>query len=445
MITIANNIICCTEEELKMKSNIGSRAFMVLTVIAGLAVSGQAVGEDWLAFRGTDGSGKAAAKNLPQTWDSEQNIVWKTDLPGPGGSCPIIVASRVYLTCYSGYGESIDQPGNMEDLKRHVVCLDEKTGQIVWEKEFVPVLPESEYRPGNDSRHGYASSTLVSDGQHLYAFFGISGLYCLDMQGNEVWHQSVGDETHGWGSATSPVLWQDLVIVNASIESKSLIAFNKLTGEEVWRFNDVVKCWSSPLLVDVEGRQELVLNMPETLIGLDPATGEQLWQCEGIPDSYTCPTVIAEDGVIYAIGGRRNTAIAVRAGGEGDVTDSHVLWRERKGSNVSSPTLLNGHLYWFHESRGSAYCLNASTGEVVFEERLRPKPGLIYSSVTAADGKLYAVSQEEGTYVLAAKPEFELLAVNKLDDDQSRCNASIIVSENRLLLRTDQAIYCIGQ
>jgi len=122
-----------------------------------------------------------------------------------------------------------------------------------------------------------------------------------------------------------------------------------------------------------------------------------------------------------------------------------VIWRARKGSNVSSPVLVGSHLYWFHESRGMAYCLNADTGDVVFEERLDPRPGLVYSSVTAADGKLYAISQEKGTYVLAAKPEFELLAVNTIADDASRANASIVVWNNRLLMRTDQALYCIGQ
>jgi hypothetical protein len=146
---------------------------------------------------------------------------------------------------------------------------------------------------------------------------------------------------------------------------------------------------------------------------------------------------------VYAIGGRKNTAIAVRAGGRGDVTETHRLWETGKGSNVSSPVYRAGHIYWVHESRGIAYCLNATTGETVYEKRLTPRPRLIYSSVTFGDGKLYCLSQDLGTYVIAAQPEFELLAHNVLDDD-TRANASIVVSDSQLLLRNDRHLYCIG-
>ena len=397
------------------------------------------------AFRG-DWTGKSSATNLPTEWDAQENIVWKQELPGPGTSTPIVLDGRIYLTCYSGYAESIDDPGNKEDLVRHIVCLERATGKILGKKTYKAKMPESDYQPGNNSKHGYASSTLTTDGERLYAFFGISGVYCLDLRGNELWHTEVGMGTHGWGSATSPVLYKNLVIVNASIECNAMIALDKMTGKEVWRAEGISKCWASPVLVDTEdGKQELVLNVPRKLTGYDPATGEELWHCEGIPDGYVCPSVIGEGNVAYAIGGRKNTAIAVRTGGRGDVTDSHVLWRAGKGSNVSSPVYLDGHLYWFHEQKGLAICLNAENGEVVYEERLEPRPGLIYSSVLAADGKLYGLSQENGTYVLPAKPQFEQLTVNKFDDDSTRANASPIVSDGQIILRTDKAIYCIGK
>jgi len=411
-------------------------------------VANHAVAENWPQFRGPGGLGTATAKNLPTDWDAQKNIVWKQALPGPGTSSPIVWNGRVYVTSYSGYAESMDNPGDMKKLVRHIVCLDRKTGAIIWEKTFKAKMPESEYSPGNDSKHGYASSTPVTDGAHLFVFFGISGVYCLDMDGDVVWNHDVGSGTHGWGSGTSPVLYKDMVIVNASVESKSLIALDKTTGTEVWRAEGTKGCWSSPCLATVGDRQELVLNLPSKsghkLTGYDPDTGKELWHCKGIPDGYTCPTVIAHDDIVYAIGGRRNTAIAVRAGGHGDVTESHVLWTTSKGSNVASPVYVDGYLYWFHEMRGMAYCLDAKTGKVVYEERLTPRPGLIYASVTAADGKLYGVSREHGTYVVAAKPEFEQLAVNVFQDDESRANASIAVTDNQLLLRTDKAIYCIG-
>ena len=140
----------------------------------------------------------------------------------------------------------------------------------------------------------------------------------------------------------------------------------------------------------------------------------------------------------------RTPAIAVRAGGRGDVTDSHVIWKTNKGSNVSSPVLYAGHLFWMHEKQGIAFCLNAKTGEVAYEKRIEPRPGIVYSSVTAADGKIYASSQHDGTFVWAAKPEFEFLACNKFDDDDSRTNACLAVVNGQLLLRNDRYLYCIA-
>jgi outer membrane protein assembly factor BamB len=149
--------------------------------------------------------------------------------------------------------------------------------------------------------------------------------------------------------------------------------------------------------------------------------------------------------VVYAIGGRRNTAVAVRAGGRGDVTESHMLWRTNKGSNVSSPVYHEGYLYWVHERQGVANCLDAKTGETIYAERLDPRPGVVYSSMTVADGKLYSVSQHNGTFVLAAKPKFELLAHNTLGEDDSRANASLAIHAGQILLRNDRFIYCIGE
>ena len=417
-----------------------------LTVVVCVVAANVSAAEDWTGFRGPRGLGTAQAENLPVTWDAQKNIVWKQDLPGPGSSSPIVLGSQIYLTCYSGYGLSVEDPGDQSDLVRHVVCLNRKTGEIIGTKSLEAKTPDSKYGPkGNDSKHGYASSTIATDGEHLFIFFGVSGVYCLDMKGNVVWNTDVGSDTHGWGSGTSPVLYKNLVIVNAAVESKMLLALDKATGRVVWRVPGVGSCWSSPMLVDVGRKQELVLNIPKKLTGFDPATGEELWHCAGIPDDYVCPSVISNGDVVYAIGGRKNTAIAVRAGGRGDVTDSHVLWRVGKGSNVSSPVYHDGHLYWFHESRGMTYCLNAETGETVYEERVEPSPGLVYSSVTVADGKLYAVSRGGATYVLSAKPEFEQLALNVFEDDETRANASIVVTDNQLIMRTDKAIYCIGQ
>lgn len=421
-------------------------------VLACLFTTAIAEGNDWMQFRGPGGLGKAdGASGLPATWNSKENVVWKCELPGPGTSSPIIVGGKVFVTCYSGYGESIDAPGTMEDLKRHLVCTDRDSGKILWQKEFKAEQPESKYSGKNNTRHGYASSTPVTDGERLYVFFGISGVYAFDLDGTELWKTMVGTGIHNWGCATSLLLHEGLLIINAHVESQALIALDTKSGKEVWKVDGIAKCWGSPMLVDAGSRKEVVLTIPgggrkqpSNIKAFDPATGRELWRCDGPSDTYLCPSVVSHDGVVYVIGGRKNTAIAVRAGGKGDVTESHLLWSVKEGSNVTSPVYIEGHLYFFHE-KGKAVCLDAKTGETVFEESLEPSAGLVYASPLAADGKLYASSQDNGTYVIDARPEFKLLAVNMFEGDPSRVNASIAVSKNQLIMRTDKAIYCIGK
>jgi outer membrane protein assembly factor BamB len=398
-----------------------------------------ALAADWTRFRGPDGMGVSVEKGVPIEWSEQKNIVWRTKLPGPGTSSPITLGNRVFLTCYSGYGLE-PGAGDMNKLMRHVLCVDRKSGAIVWQKDFSPALPESQYTAGNNSRHGYASSTPVSDGERLYLFFGKSGVYCLDLDGKELWHASVGTSATGWGSATSPVLYKDLVIINASVESNSLLALDRKTGKEVWRAEKNRSSWNTPLLVDVSGgKTELVLCAGAAVKAFDPDTGSPLWH-SNVFESYICPSVVAHQGIIYA--NPRSTA-AIRAGGRGDVTDTHLVWKTNKGTVVSSPLYHNGHLY-FARDGGQAYCLKASTGEVVYQERLSPAPQVIYASPILADGKIYYVTQQHGTYVVAAEPKFHQLAHNVFADDKSRTNASPVISNGQLLLRTDAFLYCIG-
>jgi len=401
---------------------------------------------EWTQFRGPGGLGKSSDTGLPVKWSATENLAWRTALPGPGSSSPIVVKDKIYLTCYTGYGVSEEEPGDTADLVRHVVCLDRKTGKILWKKEFESEGRESRYG-GNGARHGYSSSTPTTDGEFLYVFFGKAGVFCLKLSdGSQVWRASVGERINGWGSSNSPVLYKDLLIVNASIESNSLVALNKKTGKEEWKVGRISRSWGTPVLVKLPGgKEELVLSIPRRILGFDPSTGKELWTCTGIPDGYICPSVVAHDGVVYAIGGRRNTAVAVKAGGRGDVTESHRLWSVRKGSNVCSPVFHDGRIYWVHDGRGTAYCLDAKTGGTVTETRLAPRPGRVYSSVTVADGKIYCLSQHRGTFVLAAGPKFELLAHNQFADDGSRANACPVVSNGQLLLRTDKYLYCVGK
>jgi outer membrane protein assembly factor BamB len=418
----------------------------VLLFVALFALSNGAWSADWNRFRGPDGLGSSADRGLPTEWSSSKNVAWKTKLPGAGTSSPIVVGNRIYLTSYSGYALSVDKPGDIENLSRQVLCLDRATGEIIWTKEIAAKQPESAYRSGNDSWHGYASSTPTADDKNLYVFFGKSGVFAFDLaDGKEVWQADVGDKVKGWGTGNSLVLFENLLIVNASVESETLRALDKSSGKEVWKVSVGGGARNTPLLVKTAaGSTELVLSLPNKIAGYDPRTGEQLWTSNGIPDGgYICPSVVAHDGIVYAIGGRKNTAVAVRAGGKGDVTETHELWRTNKGSNVSSPVYHDGRLYWMHEKLGTLICLDAKTGETIFEERVSPRPGIVYSSAMVADGKIYAVSQHAGTFVFDAGKVFKQLAHNTFDEDH-RANASLAVDRGQLLLRDDGYLYCLG-
>jgi hypothetical protein len=195
------------------------------------------------------------------------------------------------------------------------------------------------------------------------------------------------------------------------------------------------------LLVEAAGgKRELVVSVQGSLLGFDPGNGEKLWQCRGVQD-YVCPSTVAAGDTVYAIGGRQSTALAVKVGGRGDI---EPLWTQTAGSNVSSPVVDGDYLYWVSD-RGIATCLNRHTGDIVYQQRLRGNRIEAYASALTADGKIYNVTRANGTFVLAAKPEFEQLANNVLDPDRSTCNASPAVAGGQLLLRSNQALYCIGE
>ena len=416
-----------------------SRLLNIAATIILLAATGLNAA-DWTQFRGPGGFGISDDKNIPTAWSATENIVWKVDLPGPGASSPIAAGDRVFLTCYSGYGLEANK-GDQNDLVRHVLCFDRRSGKALWHKQFKPKLPEHKYQ-GEGSYHGYAASTPTVAGDRLYVFFGKSGVYCFDLDGNQQWHADVGDRLNGWGSGTSPVVFEDSLIINASVESGSLVALDQHTGKELWRAGGISSSWNTPLLVESPtGDTELVVSIQGRLRSFDPRTGKQLWNAHGV-DRYVCPSVVAHKTIVYALGGG-HTSLAVRTGGSGDVTDSLGIWRVGEGSNVSSPIYYQGHLYWTRDG-DTVRCQDAKTGKFAYKERFKPNAGRIWSSPVLADGKLYYVSQHNGTFVVAAKPDFELLAHNVFADDDSRTNASPAVSNGQIFLRSDKRLYCIG-
>ena len=417
-----------------MKNRVHLLVFAAIFV-SSIALIPKSFAKDWPQFRGPGGLGISDETNLPLTWSDTENLAWRVELPGYGASSPITLGEKVFVTCYSGYGTG-DRSQTMEDLTLHVVCVNRADGTIIWDTKLEPKLPESE----RVRDHGYAGPTPATDGEFLYVFFGKTGVFKLDFSGNQIWQADGGSNTHGWGCGTSPVLFENLVIVNASVESGSLVAIDKNTGDEVWRAGGMNRSWNTPHLVQLDdGKQELVVSVKDHILGFDPKTGEELWRCAGVPD-YVCPSVISQDGIVYVIGGRRSMAIAVRAGGRGDVTETHRVWEAKAGANVSSPVIHDDHMYWVSDRNKVAYCLRLSDGEVLYAERFPDQP---YASATAGDGKIYVVTRRGGTYVLAAAPQFKQLAHNEFDDD-STFNASPVISDGQLLLRSDRHLYCVG-
>lgn len=435
-----------------MTKQLPAQVFVVL--LLGLAAPVQVGAGDWLRFRGPNGDGHVPGSEPgPVAWDPGTNLKWKAELPGPGSSCPILVGDRVYVTCWSGYGVDRSAPGDQANLRRHLVCIDRAAGETVWDKSVAAYLPEDEYG-GMFAEHGYASHTPVSDGSHIYAFFGKTGVVKFDLDGNQIWTQSVGTESgaNNWGSASSPILYEGLVIVPATAESEALVALDKETGEEIWRqeasgFNSV---WGTPVLARVDdARTDLVIAVPNEIWGFNPTTGKLRWYCKGVEGRSFCSSAIAHDGVVYAIesGPGGGGGVAVRAGGEGDVTDTHVAWSGRQRNRIGTPLYFEGRIYTF--GGGVANCIDAETGEQVYQARLRSSGGSggrrsqDYASPVLAGGIIYYPSRSGDIFVIKPGDEYLQLGVNRVTSDSEDFSATPAVADGDLYLRSSESLYCV--
>lgn len=406
---------------------------------------------DWPQFRGADATGKTDV-TVPIRWSDSENVIWKIALPGPGSSSPIISKGKLFVTCYSGYGESTSEPGEMHDLIRHLICIDQKTGQVLWSKSIPARLPEDPFR-GYISEHGYSSSTPVADGERVFVFFGKTGVLAFDYSGNELWRSDVGQESSSrrWGSASSLILHKDKVIVNASDESQSIRALDKGSGKLIWKAeaSGLELAYGTPQLVGRgDGSWDLLIAVPNEVWGLNVETGEMRWFAETALPGNICPSLTIAKGVAYGFGGHPTKgSFAIRLGGKGDVSDSHFLWKSRITSYVSTPVFHQGHLYWITD-RGRAMCIRAKDGELQFEETLpNLKTGrrrAAYASLIFAGNRFYATTRYGGTYVFKAKPSFEVIARNEFSSDESQFNGTAAVSDGRLYLRSDRFLYAIG-
>lgn len=417
------------------------------------ATSAEVRADDWTRFRGPNGSAVSGeSETLPAEWSPKANIAWKTSLPGAGVSSPIVVGDRVFVTAYSGYGLDRQEPGDINDLVRHLVCVDLSTGEAVWQKDVPAAQPEDPYTGIGVTAHGYASHTPVSDGENVYAFFGKSGLYAFDFDGNELWNVKLGSESdpRKWGSSSSPILYENLVIVTAAAESQAIVAVDKATGKEVWRAEaeGLDNMWGTPLLAEVDSqRTDLVMSVPKEVWGLDPETGKLRWYAATSDADQAQSSAVVGGNVVYAFTGRGGGSASVEAGGSGDVTDSKIAWTGRDSARFGSPVFDGERLYLV--ASGVLIVIDPESGDKISQVRLEgaSRGGGMgaqdYGSPVIANGKLFYVNGSGQAFVYALGDEPSLVSMNRFTTERESFGGSPAVSQGRLLVRSDKHLYCV--
>jgi hypothetical protein len=359
---------------------------------------------DWPGWRGVNASGLSEETGFPTEWNESTNVVWKTEVAGSGHSSPVVWEDRIFLTTSEEGGKP-----------RGVLCFHRSSGKQLWRTDCPSDTTEETHR-----KNGYASSTPATDGERVYAFFGSAGAMAVDFDGKLAWHRDLGQFTSEYGVAGSPMLFEGTVILNcdqgttAGPAGSFLIALDKKNGETVWRTErpEQSHSWSSPVLVPVEGsdRLELVLNGGKRVWAYDPRTGEPLWNCGGTEIEVT-PTAVIGNGLVYIVSGvlKGGLAMALRPGGRGDVSKSHVAWQAKKGgAYVPSPVFCNGRLYVVNDG-GIMTCFDGASGKVVAALRRVDAPEvpialLVFRIFTDADVDQPVVVDWRGNERISRRP-----------------------------------------
>ena len=416
----------------------------ILIIIALLVVAGQAArAEDWPSFRGPEGNGISQEKNFPVTWSRDEKVKWKAELPGPGNSSPIVCHGRVFITC-----------GEDQGRRRSLYCYDRSSGRQMWVRTvaFDKVMPTHKTSP-------YCSSTPAADRDRVVVWHSSAGLYCYDLDGQQLWSRDLGEFRHMWGYGSSPVLYNNRVVLNCGPGRRVfLTAVDLDTGKTIWKTEEPFEgdgdrnengkylgSWSTPVIASVGGKELILCSMPTRLNAYDHKNGSIVWSCDGLRGRkgdlvYTSP-IIADD-VCVAMGGFNGPAIGVSMGGSGNVTGSHRLWRvEPNPQRIGSGVCVDGHVYMASAGPSTFQCLAPKTGEVLWEER--SDGAAHWGSLVFAAGRLYVTDQAGTTQVFLPNPEkFELVARNPLGE---RSNSTPAFSEGEIFIRTFEHLYCISQ
>ncbi len=403
----------------------------ILVTAAFIAVSlPVANADDWPRWRGPAGDGHSAEKNIPTKWSTE-SILWRTPLKGVGQSSPMIWGDRIFITSALGNGKA-----------RLVICADRKSGRILWEQEAWAGEPEQSH-----AQNGWATASCATDGEHVVAFFGKGGLHGFTVEGKKLWSRDLGGFPGVWGVAASPMIFGDLVIQNCEAAGEGyLLAVNKTTGNDVWKTPRPAPergGWSTPVLMKSGSKQELVLNGEKAVMGYDPLTGKQLWTCKSFAGRGD-PTVTPGKDLLYVVNGQPGDIYAIKPGGTGDVTKSHMAWHtaRKNGRDQPSPILIGDYLL-VTSMGGIATTYEAGTGKVIWTgERLK---GAFSSSPIGAGGLAYFQNEAGETSVIEPGKALKVAATNNLGTTGEVFRASLTPCDGKLYTRSDKALYCIGE
>jgi len=409
-------------------------------------VAGLAQAENWQGWRGPNGDGTSPEKGIPTRWSGTENIAWRIAIPGEGHSSPIIWGDKVFLTS-----------SLTEKNKRILLCLDRPSGQTVWQRDVVQSPPETIHR-----LNSRASGTPATDGRQVYVTFmraegdrviapnvssdrlitpGKIIVTAYDLDGNEKWKTNVGDFVSAHGFNTCPVLFEDLVILNGDHDGDAyLVALDRQSGRERWRIRreNKTRSYVTPIIREIDGRTQMILSGSLCVASYDPRNGKRHWIVDGPTEQFVA-SMVYDGKYVFATGGypERHT-LAIRPGGRGNVTDTHIAWRTTRGAAYVPSPIISGRYLLMVADSGIASCFEARTGKRHWMERL---PGGHSPSPVSADGLVYFVSDQGVTTVIRPGETFKVIAKNELGEPVS---ASPAISQGHFFLRTHRHLYCIG-
>ena len=395
----------------------------------------------WPQWRGPSGQGLVEGSGFPDTWSDKENVRWKVEVPGRGNSSPIVWRDRIFLTTAHD-GE-----------RRTVLCFRRDDGKLLWEAAAPP--PDSVEHL--QQKNSYATATPATDGERVYALFGNAGLIAVDFNGKQVWRYGFGATSNYHGPGGSPLLYKDRVIFyqdqGQSVDRAQspaeragafVAAIEAKTGRQLWKTPRTEGVgWGTPVAIRAGGRDEIIVSGQYAVRAYDPDTGRELWSARG-STMEVIPTPAVGHGLLFCPSGRAGPTLAVRPGGSGDVTATHIAWQAPQGSPfVPSPLVYGDHLYLVNDMASIATCLEAKTGKLLWQGRLGEarREGFSASPI-AVDGKVFFTNDEGETFVLTAGPEFKLLRVNRLGE-QTLATPALV--EGRWYFRTASRLVAIGR